>query len=296
MLTVATADELRAELRRLREDARVLGGGRVALVPTMGFLHDGHLTLVDEARRRADVVAMSIFVNPLQFAPSEDLARYPRDPDGDGAKAAARGVDLLFTPSVTEMYPREPRVHVVPGELAGRWEGEVRPGHFAGVLTVVAKLFHLIAPDVAIFGQKDVQQATLVRAMVRDLDMPVEVVIAPTVREADGLALSSRNVYLSDDDRRRARVIPRALARIEADFANGERRADILLERARGALAAEPSVAPDYLALADGETLEPVETVRDGAVAMIAARVGRTRLLDNAILGVSPRVPMVDRA
>ncbi|MGZ8376707.1 MAG: pantoate--beta-alanine ligase [Gemmatirosa sp.] len=296
MLTIGAVDELRAELRRLRDDARVLGGGRVAFVPTMGFLHDGHLTLVDEARRRADVVAMSIFVNPLQFAPTEDLARYPRDPDGDAAKAAARGVDLLFTPSVTEMYPREPRVHVVPGELAGRWEGEVRPGHFAGVLTVVAKLLHLVAPDVVIFGQKDVQQATLVRAMVRDLDMPVELVIAPTVREADGLALSSRNVYLDADQRRRARVIPRALARIEAGFARGERRADALLTSARDALSAEPSVTPDYLALVDHDTLEPVDVVQDGSVAMIAARVGRTRLLDNAILGRSPRVPVSDDA
>jgi pantoate--beta-alanine ligase len=290
MLTVDTIEGLRAELGRLREDARVLGGGRVALVPTMGFLHEGHLALVDEARRRADVVAMSIFVNPLQFAPTEDLARYPRDPVGDATKAAERGVDLLFTPSVGEMYPRASRVHVVPGALAGRWEGEVRPGHFAGVLTVVAKLFHLFAPDVAVFGQKDVQQATLVRAMVRDLDMPLEMVIAPTVREADGLALSSRNVYLDADERRRARVIPRALSAVESAFARGERRADALLAAAQAELRAEPTVAPDYLALADGETLDPVETAREGTVAMIAARIGRTRLLDNAILGVSPRI------
>ncbi len=296
MLTVTTVADLRAELRRLREDARVLGGGRVAFVPTMGFLHEGHLALVEEARRRADVVAMSIFVNPLQFAPTEDLARYPRDPEGDAAKAAARGVDLLFTPEVAEMYPREARVRVVPGDLATRWEGEVRPGHFAGVLTVVAKLLNLVQPDVAVFGQKDVQQATLVRAMVRDLDMPVELVVAPTVREADGLALSSRNVYLEPDDRRRARVIPRALARIEASFADGERRADALLDAARAVLADEPAVAPDYLALADGETLEPVDVASDGTIAMIAARVGRTRLLDNAILGVSPRIPAPDAA
>lgn len=296
MLTVTTVAELRAELRRLREDARVLGGGRVALVPTMGFLHEGHLALVDEARRHADVVAMSIFVNPLQFAPTEDLARYPRDPEGDAAKAAARGVDLLFTPDVAEVYPREPRVRVVPGTLADRWEGEVRPGHFAGMLTVVAKLLHLFQPDVAIFGQKDVQQATLVRAMVRDLDMAVALVIAPTVREADGLALSSRNVYLDADERRRARVIPRALARMQAAFAAGERRAGALLTAAREVLGAEASVVPDYLALTDGETLEPVKTATEGTVAMIAARVGRTRLLDNLILGVSPRVDVSDDA
>jgi len=296
VLTVETVAGLRAEVRRLREDARVLGGGRLAFVPTMGFLHEGHLALVDEARRRADVVAMSIFVNPLQFAPTEDLARYPRDPEGDAAKAAARGVDLLFTPGVAEVYPRQPRVHVVPGDLAGRWEGEVRPGHFAGVLTVVAKLLNLVQPDVAVFGQKDVQQATLVRAMVRDLDMPVELVIAPTVREPDGLALSSRNVYLDPDDRRRARVIPRALARMQELFAAGERRAGEMLTAARGVLAVEPSVVPDYLALTDGETLEPVKTATEGTVAMLAARVGRTRLLDNAILGVSPRIVTSDHA
>ena len=292
MLTVASVADLRTELRRVREDARVLGGGRVAFVPTMGSLHVGHLALVDEARRHGDVVAMSIFVNPLQFGPTEDLARYPRDPGGDAAKAAARGVDLLFTPDARDIYPHEPRVRIVPGALADRWEGAVRPGHFAGVLTVVAKLFHLVQPEVAIFGQKDVQQATLVRAMVRDLDFPLDVVVAPTVREADGLALSSRNVYLSADDRRRARVIPRALAAIQSGFAAGERDAGRLLESARRELAAEPDVTPDYLALADGETLEPADGAQPGSVVMIAARVGRTRLLDNVILGVSPTIDL----
>jgi pantoate--beta-alanine ligase len=290
MLTVDTVAALRAELRRLREDGRVLGGGRVAFVPTMGFLHDGHLALVDEARRHADVVAMSIFVNPLQFAPTEDLARYPRDPEGDAAKARGRGVNLLFAPTPAEVYPREPRVRVAPGPLAERWEGAVRPGHFAGVLTVVAKLLNLVQPDVAVFGQKDVQQATLVRAMVRDLDVPVELVVAPTVREPDGLALSSRNVYLDAEDRRRARVIPAALARLEAAYAAGERRADALVAEANAVLARDPQLWPDYLAVADGETLEPVDVASDGAIAMLAVRVGRTRLLDNAILGVSPRI------
>ncbi len=290
MLTVTTVAALRAELGRLRDDARVLGGGRVALVPTMGALHEGHLALVDEARRRADVVAMSVFVNPLQFAPTEDLARYPRDPAGDAAKARARGVDLLFAPEAAELYPREPRVRVVPGALADRWEGAVRPGHFAGVLTVVTKLLHLFAPDVAVFGQKDVQQATLVRAMVADLDLPVELVVAPTVREADGLALSSRNAYLDAEARRRARVIPAALAAIESAYAAGTRDAAALLAAAHAELAREPEVAPDYVALADGETLEPVDAAAEGTVAMIAARVGRTRLLDNVILGVSPRI------
>ena len=292
MLTVTSVADLRTELRRVRDDARVLGGGRVVFVPTMGSLHLGHLALVDEARRHGDVVAMSIFVNPLQFGPNEDLARYPRDPEGDAAKARGRGVDLLFTPDANEVYPREPRVRVVPGALAERWEGAVRPGHFAGVLTVLAKLFHLVHPDVAVFGQKDVQQATLVRAMVRDLDFPLDVVVAPTVREDDGLALSSRNVYLGADDRRRARVIPRALSALQTRFADGERDAERLLQVAREELAAEPVVVPDYLAVTDGDTLEPSGHAEHGSIVMIAARVGRTRLLDNAILGVSPRITM----
>lgn len=287
MLTVSTAAELRAALARLRAGAQPLGpgAGRIAFVPTMGALHAGHLALVDEARRRGGVVAMSIFVNPLQFGPAEDFARYPRDAEGDAAKARSRGVDLLFTPSVDVLYPREPRVRVAPGAMADRWEGAVRPGHFAGVLTVVAKLFHLVGPDVAVFGQKDAQQAALVRAMARDLDFPLEVVVAPTVREPDGLALSSRNVYLSADERARARCIPQALAAAERAFDAGERRADALLAAARAVLAREPELVPDYVALADPDTLEPVDAAAPGTLAMLAVRAGRTRLLDNVVLG-----------
>ena len=179
MLTATTIAEARTALAAAR--AR---GDRVGFVPTMGFLHEGHLRLVDEARRRSSFVVMSIFVNPLQFGPTEDLARYPRDPGGDAGKATRRGVDLLFTPSADEMYPAQRVVTVVPEGIDRRWEGEIRPGHFAGVLTVVAKLFNVVRPDVAIFGQKDFQQATLVRAMVSDLDFPIELVVAPTVREA----------------------------------------------------------------------------------------------------------------
>jgi pantoate--beta-alanine ligase len=285
MRTARTNADLRAELAALREQTRLLGAGRVAFVPTMGFLHEGHLALVDEARRHADAVVMSIFVNPLQFAPHEDLARYPRDPDGDAAKARARGVDLLFVPEPREVYPREPRVRVVPGPLADRWEGEVRPGHFAGVLTVVTKLFHLVRPDVVVFGQKDVQQATLVRALVADLDFPLAVVVAPTVREADGLALSSRNVYLDAEQRRRARVLPRALHAVERAFDAGERDVARLLQGGRSVLLEDPDVALDYLGIADPETLEPVSEARAGTVVMVAARVGATRLLDNVLLG-----------
>lgn len=285
MLTVSSVAELRAELARAREDARVLGGGRVAFVPTMGALHAGHLSLIDEARRRGDVVVMSLFVNPLQFGPGEDLARYPRDAEGDAAKARDRGVDLLFTPPVADLYPREPRVRLVPGAMADRWEGAVRPGHFAGVLTVVAKLFHLVQPDVAVFGQKDAQQAALVRAMVRDLDFPLDVVVAPTVRESDGLALSSRNVYLSAAERASARRIPEALAAVERAYGSGERRGDVLLAAAHAVLGREPGLAPDYVALAAPDTLEPVDVAARGTLAMLAVRAGRTRLLDNVVLG-----------
>ncbi len=281
MLTATTAAELRAALAR----ARATGGSRVAFVPTMGALHAGHLALVDEARRQGDVVTMSVFVNPLQFAPHEDLARYPRDPAGDVAKAAGRGVDVLFTPAPEQIYPREPRVRVVPGTMADRWEGAVRPGHFAGVLTVVAKLFHLVQPDVAVFGQKDAQQAALVRAMARDLDFPLEVVVAPTVREADGLALSSRNVYLSADERARARRIPEALAAVERRFEAGERRAPALLDAANTVLRQEPDLVPDYVGLADPDTLGPVDEAACGTLCMAAVRAGRTRLLDNVVLG-----------
>jgi pantoate--beta-alanine ligase len=202
VIETAAIGELRAWRRAQREQGR-----RVAFVPTMGALHEGHLALVDEARRQADSTVMSVFVNPLQFGPAEDLARYPRNLDRDRALARERGVDLLFVPEAATMYPAGSEVRVVPGPTADRWEGAVRPGHFAGVLTVVAKLFHLVEPDVACFGQKDIQQVTLVRRMVVDLDWPLRLAVVPTVREPDGLARSSRNVYLSAARARRARGV-----------------------------------------------------------------------------------------
>lgn len=281
MLTVTTTHDLRAELARRRERA----GTRVALVPTMGALHEGHLALVDEARRRAGVVVMSVFVNPLQFAPTDDFAKYPRDAAGDAAKAAARGVDVLFTPDAAELYPREPRVRVVPGAVADRWEGAVRPGHFAGVLTVVAKLLHLAEPDVAVFGQKDAQQVAVVRAMFEDLDFPAELVVVPTEREADGLARSSRNVYLGAEERRRAAAIPQALACAERLFAGGETSARVLADAIAGELARRGGLTADYVAITDPATLEPVERATRGTLVMVAARVGPTRLLDTVVLG-----------
>jgi pantoate--beta-alanine ligase len=250
----------------------------------MGFLHEGHLRLVDEARRHADRVIMSIFVNPLQFGPAEDLERYPRDLPRDRALAAARGTDALFVPTVAVMYPPGSEIRVVPGATADRWEGAARPGHFEGVLTVVAKLFHLVEPDVACFGRKDIQQATLVRQMVRDLDWRLEIVVVPTAREPDGLALSSRNAYLDAGQRPRAVVLSAALRAAHEAFRLGERSAAVLLGTVRGVLATEPSVEVEYVAIVEPATLAPVETVGADTVVALAARLGRTRLIDNIIL------------
>jgi pantoate--beta-alanine ligase len=258
-------------------------GARLAFVPTMGALHEGHLRLVDRARESADRVALSVFVNPLQFGPGEDFAAYPRDLARDRALAAARGVDALFAPGPEEMYPSEPLVRLDAGAMATAFEGAARPGHFAGVLTVVAKLFHAVEPDVAVFGRKDFQQAMLVRRMVADLDFPLEVEVAPTVRELDGLALSSRNAYLTGDERRSATSLSRALRAVEQAWRAGQADAAALVRRGLEVLQA-PGVAPDYLALVD-ERMRPVERADAHAVVLVAARVGRTRLLDNVALG-----------
>ena len=282
MVITRRIEELRAALDRTRSAAT-----SIALVPTMGFLHEGHLRLVDVARRHADAVVMSIFVNPLQFGPQEDLAAYPRDPDGDASKAHARGVDVLFTPSDEELYPGIRRVAVAPLALADRWEGAARPGHFSGVLTVVAKLFNLVHPDIAVFGQKDIQQATLIRAMVEDLDYPIRILVAPTVREPDGLAMSSRNSYLGPEERLRATVLFRALSAIASGFGRGERDARELVRRGREVLGSEPDVRVEYLALVDPKRFEPVDFAETGSIAVVAARVGATRLIDNVILGAA---------
>jgi pantoate--beta-alanine ligase len=264
--------------------AQRAAGRRIGLVPTMGYLHEGHLALVDEARRRADSVIASIFVNPLQFGPEEDLARYPRDLPRDRALASARRVDALFVPSAAAMYPPGSQVRLSPGPIAERWEGAARPGHFTGVLTVVAKLFHLVEPDLACFGQKDVQQLTLIRCMVRDLDWPVEIIAVPTVREPDGLALSSRNAYLGAEDRVRAVVLSRALQAAHRAWRGGESRASTLEALMRQELGREPTVAVEYISIAEPEGLAPVDTADERTVVAIAARIGGTRLIDNIIL------------
>jgi pantoate--beta-alanine ligase len=258
----------------------------------MGYLHEGHLRLVDRARELAERVVVSIFVNPLQFGPHEDLARYPRDLPRDRQLAEARGVDCLFVPDTAAMYPAEPQVRVVPGPVADALEGTARPGHFTGVLTVVAKLFHIVEPDVAVFGRKDFQQAMLVRRMVQDLDFGPTIDTAPTVRELDGLALSSRNSYLSADERRSALALPRALRTLEQTWRGGE--ADPMkVQRAGLEAMHSPGVIPEYCALVD-ENLQPVSRVTAHTVAVVAARVGKTRLLDNVVLGegigADPRV------
>lgn len=275
------------ELRAWTAEAR-LAGDRIALVPTMGALHAGHLALVAEARRRAGRVVMSLFVNPLQFGPNEDFQRYPRNLERDAGLAEQAGVDLLYLPSVATMYPPDSDTRVVPGILAERWEGEVRPGHFVGVLTVVAKFFHQVQPDLAVFGQKDIQQLTLVRRMVADLDLPIEIVMLPTVRESDGLALSSRNAYLDPVAREQARAVSQALFAAREAWNRGERKAEQLRTMVFSVLQAVPTIQVQYLAIVDPIMLQAVETAGVGTIIAVAVRVGTTRLIDNIILGQNP--------
>ena len=273
-----------AALRRWVAEQRARGR-RIGFVPTMGYLHEGHLALVDAVRQRAAAVVMSIFVNPLQFAPTEDLSRYPRDLPRDRSLAAARGVEFLFVPDADVMYPPGSETRVVPGPAADRWEGEFRPGHFSGVLTVVAKLFHLVQPDVACFGRKDIQQVTLVRAMARDLDWPIEIVVVPTIREPDGLALSSRNVYLTADDRAQALGLSRALREADRRWRAGERSAAQIEGAVREVLRMHPGLVADYIAVCEPVAMTPVADAAAGTIVALAARVGSTRLIDNIVLG-----------
>ncbi len=277
---LASIADLRARLAERRA-----AGDSIALVPTMGYLHAGHVSLVRAARAAADCVVMSIFVNPLQFAPGEDFDRYPRDLARDQQLAADAGVDMLFVPSVAEMYPIESSVRIIAGPAGTRLEGAVRPGHFDGVLTVVAKLFNIVGPAVACFGQKDIQQFSLIRTMVRDLDFPIQLIRGATVREEDGLAMSSRNVYLAPDERVRARALSRALRSIDTAWRGGESDPAALARVGNLVFTTTDGVVPDYLALVDPDRLEPVERVVPGTIVAVAARVGRTRLIDNIILG-----------
>jgi pantoate--beta-alanine ligase len=259
-------------------------GGSVGLVPTMGYLHAGHLSLVERARRENDHVAASLFVNPTQFGPSEDLAGYPRDLARDRALLEQAGCDLLFAPGVADMYPEGRGTTVDPGGVSAPLEGERRPGHFQGVATVVLKLLNIVQPHRAYFGQKDAQQLGVIRAMVRDLDVPVEIVGCPTVREPDGLALSSRNSYLDADDRRAAPVLYRALLAARRLWEEGERSGDVLREAMRRVLAAEPRARVDYVSVADPLTFRELERLDGPALLSMAVFVGRARLIDNLAL------------
>jgi pantoate--beta-alanine ligase len=280
MLEFDQPEALRTWLKERRS-----AGQRIGFVPTMGYLHEGHLSLIERASAKSDVVVLSVFVNPLQFGPGEDLERYPRDLPRDRGLAEARGVAALFVPSAATMYPPGAEVRVVPGDAASRWEGAVRPGHFTGVLTVVAKLFHLVGPDIAFFGQKDVQQAVLIRGMVRDLDWPIEIEVAPTVRNRDGLALSSRNVYLDPTAREQALGLSRALARAHQRFRDGVRAAADLRAAMDEVLRVYPALAVEYIAIVDSDRMQPIEQVDATTIVALAARVGATRLIDNIVLG-----------
>jgi pantoate--beta-alanine ligase len=280
---VIAASEV-AELRRILDEVRE-ARGRIALVPTMGFLHEGHLALCDEARAHADFVVLSVFVNPLQFGAGEDLDRYPRDLARDAQAAMGRGVNLLFAPEPAAMYPLgTSAVRITAPQLADRLCGRFRPGHFEGVLTVVAKLFNLVQPDVAVFGQKDLQQCVLIRAMARDLDFRIDVRIAPVVREADGLAMSSRNIYLDAEQRAAAAALYRALLAAQASFAAGETRPGAVAAAARAILEGQSGVSVQYVELVDTTSLEPPLRARTGDAVAIAAFVGGTRLIDNHLL------------
>ena len=279
MMTNKTIEDMRAASRAAR-----LTGLRLGLVPTMGALHEGHLSLVRAAKAQCDVVVVSIFVNPLQFGPNEDLARYPRTFERDCQLLEREGIDFLFAPSAEEMYPADAVTYVTVEGLSDKLCGRSRPGHFRGVTTVVAKLFDIVEPDLAFFGQKDAAQATIIRRMVRDLDFAVEIMVSPIVRELDGLAMSSRNAYLGPQQRKSALVLYRSLAEVKRRFDQGERNAANLGEAGKHVLAQESAVRLDYLEIVDPDTLDPLPELNRPALVAVAAFVGSTRLIDNILL------------
>ena len=279
MKQLHTVSSMKATCRQVTRSGKTLG-----FVPTMGALHEGHLSLVRASTSRCNVTAVSIFVNPLQFGPTEDLAKYPRTLERDSAMLEEAGVDLLFFPSVEEMYPPGAKTRVHVAELSEKLDGASRPGHFLGVATVVNKLFEIVRPDLAFFGQKDAAQVAVLRKMVRDLDMDVEMVVCPIVREKDGLAMSSRNAYLTAEQRQQARVLHRSLMRVQAAADQGQRDAARLREIGEQVIAEELAARLDYFAVVDPDTLDPVQDVGGGALVAVAAYVGATRLIDNILL------------
>lgn len=260
-------------------------GKRIAFVPTMGYLHEGHASLLREGRTRCDVLVLSIFVNPIQFGPNEDLDSYPRNLDGDCAIARECGVDIVFTPSAAGMYPPGFQTSIRVPELALPLCGASRPGHFDGVATVVAKLFNIVQPDVALFGKKDFQQLAIIRRMTVDLSLPVEIIGMPIVRERDGLAMSSRNAYLSADQRQSALCLSRSIRKVRELYSSGEQRVERLRSAALELIQAESAAVTDYLEFRDAGTLEPVTTAHDTTLMALAVKIGTTRLIDNTVLG-----------
>ena len=279
MNIIETAESTRTATRTARASAK-----RIGLVPTMGALHEGHLSLVRIAKSQSDFVVVSLFVNPLQFGPKEDLAKYPRSFESDCKMLRCERVDLLFAPAVNEMYPTPAVTYVNVECLSERLDGQSRPGHFRGVTTVVSKLFHIVEPDVAVFGQKDAAQVAIIKRMVRDLNIPVEIVVAPIVRESDGLAMSSRNAYLDPQQRQQALVLSRSLQVVREKFEKGERSAERLIAAGLNVLHQEPAARLDYLSVVDPDSLEPITNVASRALVAVAAYVGSTRLIDNVVL------------
>jgi pantoate--beta-alanine ligase len=280
MKVCKTIDEMRASSRVARHS-----GMRLGLVPTMGALHEGHLSLVRAAKAKCGSVAVSLFVNPLQFGPNEDLAKYPRTFERDVELLEKEGVDILCAPTSEEMYPPGAVTFVTVEGLSEKLCGKSRPGHFRGVTTVVAKLFHIVEPDLAFFGQKDAAQVTIIRRMVRDLNLPVEIIVCPIVREPDGLAMSSRNAYLNPQERKSALVLHGSLMQVKSRFEQGERNAAALIESAKPVLAQEPAVRMDYFEIVDPTTLDPIRALTGRALVAVAGFVGNTRLIDNILLG-----------
>ncbi len=276
---IKSIPEMQSEAESLR-----LAGKRIGFVPTMGYLHEGHLSLVRLARERADVVVVSIFVNPTQFGPNEDYDRYPRDLNRDLQLAEEAGADIVFNPSVEEMYPQPYHTYVLVEKLTEPLCGASRPNFFRGVTTVVTKLFHIVKPHFAVFGQKDAQQAIVIQQMVRDLNFDLDIIVAPIVREQDGLAMSSRNTYLNPQERQDALVLYRALQKARQLVDGGERRSEVILEEMRKIVRSVPSSRIDYIAIVDAETLEDVRELRGDVLIALAVWIGQTRLIDNMML------------
>ncbi len=279
MQILRTIAEMKSVCRQMQRTGKTLG-----FVPTMGALHEGHLALVRASKARCDATAVSIFVNPLQFGPSEDLASYPRSLERDSKLLDELGVDLLFVPAAEEMYPAGATTYVLVEELSDKLDGASRPGHFRGVATVVAKLFEIVRPNYAFLGQKDAAQVAVLRKMASDLNLDVELAVCPIVRDADGLALSSRNAYLNPEQRQQALVLHRSLMKVKAAAAGGERDAAKLIEIGKQLIAAEPAARLDYFAIVNPETLDPVADISRGALVAVAAFIGTTRLIDNILL------------